>query len=569
MQSFAVEDFTGGLNLRADVFNLARNESPDLLNVDIDPRGGVFQRRGTLAYNSSAVGGLTPASWSAQRLFSWNRSTGTPQVLLAAANKVYYSNSGSFTDTTIVSSTSDFGAQFASWTDGAADKVYVACGCSSGSHSWNGTTKTSLTASGTGAWQNDLLSPTTGYMPSARHVVAHNEMLWVAWTSEDAQMYPDRVRFSHPLFPESWRENDFIDIVQGGRGITAIVPYGGHLVIFKEHAVFALYGYSAETFQVVDITRELGAPTPQAVTVNESGVYFFDGVNGLFRYNGRTVEYMFDNLKPLLDLNEYNTAALTQIRLSAVGTKVYLSLPAGESTSPETYTMTGVSYRDSGTLYIGSGTTYEAAGFTYDDTDLKFDGQVRSVLPAVTYVWDATVGKRGAWSRYKLADGFGLGHGIQFVDNDNNLRELFVHPAKPFVVFFDANAYTDQLDSQSASFQSFYTTSWQDAGRADARKFWRRPSFVLNRTLDGYELDVSVFRDWDGLDVDRQFELVSEAYSGGGSGATWVAGYGSDISKGNALGLGRSVQLRVAGRGGYYWGLNGVTFQYNPRGVKP
>jgi hypothetical protein len=190
------------------------------------------------------------------------------------------------------------------------------------------------------------------------------------------------------------------------------------------------------------------------------------------------------------------------------------------------------------------------------------------VLPAVTYVWDATVGKRGAWTRYKLADGFGLGHGVQFVDDDNRFRELFVHPAKPFVLFFDTNVFSDALDGEPNIFQSFYTTSWQDAGRSDARKFWRRPVFVLNRTRDEYELDVSVFRDWDGLDVARSFELQSAAYGSGG-GQTWVAGYGSDVSKGNALGLGRAVQLRVAGRGGYYWGLNGVTFHYNPRGVKP
>lgn len=41
-----VKDFRGGLNLRADAFDLAPNESPDLLNVDIDPRGGVEQRNG-------------------------------------------------------------------------------------------------------------------------------------------------------------------------------------------------------------------------------------------------------------------------------------------------------------------------------------------------------------------------------------------------------------------------------------------------------------------------------------------------------------------------------------------
>jgi len=569
MQAFAVEDFTGGLNLRADVFNLAKNESPDLLNVDIDPRGGVFQRRGTAQFNTSAVGGLTPADWDAQSLYVWQRSTGDPQVLLAADNKVFYATTANFTDTTIVSSSTNFGARFASWTDGSDDVVYVACGCSSGSHKWDGSSKTSLTASGSGSWQDDLLSPTTGYMPSARHVVAHNEMLWVAWTSEDGQMYPDRVRFSHPLFPESWRENDFVDIVQGGRGITAIVPFNGHLVIFKENAVFALYGYSAETFQLVEITRDFGAPTPMAVSATETGVYFFDSTNGLFRYDGRRVEYMFDNLKPLLDLNEYNIGALEQIRLSVVGLKVYLSLPAGESVSAETYNMADVTYASSSVSYPGSGVVYDQAAYTFDDVSLKYDGQIRSVLPAVTYVWDSTVGKRGAWSVYKLADGFGLGAGVQFVDSSNNYRELFVHPSKAYLVYFSDAVYTDQVAGGTQEFQSYYTTSWHDAGRADSKKFWRRPDFVLNRTLDSYTLDVNVFREWDGLQSDRSFELVSDAYSAGNVGSNWTPNYGSAVVRGNGLGLARSVQLRVAGKGGHFWGLNGLTFKYNPRGVKP
>ena len=35
-----LENFSGGLNLRSDQFNLAPNESPEMLNVDVDPRGG-------------------------------------------------------------------------------------------------------------------------------------------------------------------------------------------------------------------------------------------------------------------------------------------------------------------------------------------------------------------------------------------------------------------------------------------------------------------------------------------------------------------------------------------------
>ena len=44
-------DFTGGLNLRADQFNLEYNESPALLNVEVDPRGGVRRRDAVIKIN--------------------------------------------------------------------------------------------------------------------------------------------------------------------------------------------------------------------------------------------------------------------------------------------------------------------------------------------------------------------------------------------------------------------------------------------------------------------------------------------------------------------------------------
>jgi hypothetical protein len=43
---YALTDFTGGLNYRADPFQLHENESPDMLNVDLDPRGGISMRDG-------------------------------------------------------------------------------------------------------------------------------------------------------------------------------------------------------------------------------------------------------------------------------------------------------------------------------------------------------------------------------------------------------------------------------------------------------------------------------------------------------------------------------------------
>jgi len=48
-------DFTGGLNLRADQFNIGANESPAMLNVEVDPRGGVRRRDGVTKINSDVV----------------------------------------------------------------------------------------------------------------------------------------------------------------------------------------------------------------------------------------------------------------------------------------------------------------------------------------------------------------------------------------------------------------------------------------------------------------------------------------------------------------------------------
>ena len=48
-------DFTGGLNFRADQFNLLANESPAMLNVEVDPRGGVRRRDAVTKVNATAL----------------------------------------------------------------------------------------------------------------------------------------------------------------------------------------------------------------------------------------------------------------------------------------------------------------------------------------------------------------------------------------------------------------------------------------------------------------------------------------------------------------------------------
>ena len=86
------DDFTGGLNLRADQFQLARNESPDMLNVEVDPRGGLFTRGGMREINDTAITG----TWAPHKLYSFPGAT--PHLMLANDTKVLKSTDGNLSN---------------------------------------------------------------------------------------------------------------------------------------------------------------------------------------------------------------------------------------------------------------------------------------------------------------------------------------------------------------------------------------------------------------------------------------------------------------------------------------
>ena len=72
----AIESFSGGLNYRTDQFDLASNESPDLLNVDVDPRGGVTMREGVDRRNPTALSADVKGMWG------FHTDGGTNQLLV-------------------------------------------------------------------------------------------------------------------------------------------------------------------------------------------------------------------------------------------------------------------------------------------------------------------------------------------------------------------------------------------------------------------------------------------------------------------------------------------------------
>jgi len=564
LSTIQTNDFTGGLNYRADAFQLAENESPDLLNVDLDPRGGFSQRAGVTDYNLSPIGSLGSAAFTPKRAFFWEGND--RQLLVAANNKVFWTQNGTFADTGAVTTAAD-GAQFAPWSSSATSLLYSSAGAGTAGFKWDGSTLTTLTASASGAWQDSFASPTGTHMPTADHVATHVDRLWVASTSEDGSAFPDRVRYSHPGFPESWRELDYIDVVGGGRGITGIVSFGDQLLVFKPRAVFAILGYDEDTYQLVPLTTQVGAASPKAIAVSETGVFFFSWPDGLFAYDGQTFTDLFGQLRPIVELGEFADEAADDVLVSRVGRRVLVSLPAGVAPSAYTYNSTEDTYRSATLVYGGQTQGYEQAGVTYDSATVKFDGDVQTSVVTQTFVWDPTIGDGGSWTRYQLGDGYGFGPSTDFVTNAGDRVPVTAHPAKPYVLKVDqTDLYRDTVAGTAFDISSYYVTRWQDAGVMTASKFWRRPELMVRQLGEDTSLTVQVFHDWNRATVDRSFTvaLAGEDIAGGYS--SWVQpDLGADLVKGSNLGLAKAVQLKVSGAGGQPWGVNAIAYKFNPR----
>jgi hypothetical protein len=548
INSIRVDDFTGGLNLDANVFRLAKNQSGDLLNVDLNPKGGVSSRWGFSRINTSAAGGFAAGAFYPSRLFSWQ---GTTRYLMLASNDgVYHSTGGNFTSLSLTTN-NEFGASFAPWDTVSTSLLYVARGAGYQMTKWNGTTTTNLTASGGAAgvteWQDDLTSPTGTHAPKSEHTTTHVNRLWVAGTTEGASSYPNRVRFSHPLFPESWRQDDYIDIPAGGSKITAIVPFSGHLVVFKESSVWAIFGYSEDTFQLVELTRKIGAVSQCAVALGDNGVYFYSNNDGVFFYDGKGIKDLYENLRPLNIDSEVNDQAKDAISLGYANGRVYLSLPSGDD--------------------VVDIPTYDSSVEQYDSSTRKYDGGTRATRPTSMFVYDRAVGS-GAWTFYKSADGFGLVTPIDFLTVSGETLHVAAHPYQPYILSIDKreNGSQDNITGTGVSFDSYYVAGWQDANNVAARKMWRRPQFVLRNEQTANNLSVDVYQDWDGFNDVKSFSIAVDATTVAQSNwQSWLEpDFGASPTSGDALGLARSVQLRFTNSSGP-WAVYSIVYRFNPR----
>lgn len=560
-----VRDFTGGVNYRADQFQLAKNESPFILNLEVDPRGGVFSRAGYKKKHTQAI--VTPGTtWLPKILYNYEAS-GAPQIMLSTGyqstgptnGKIYYSSGSNFSTLESAASTpiavkSPNGASFAQW----ENLLYIALGKDQTQMAkWEqgNAYTTALSASGP-TWQ-PYDTGGSGYMPRAELVISHANKLFVANTYENGVEYPNRIRWSHENLPEAWYQQDYIDIIAGGEGIRGIQVLDGQLVIFKPKAVYLLMGYDADSFQLVELTTTVGIDYPQQAVAGNNGVFFFDYPLGLFFIDRNGIRNLFDRLKPIIETDRVNSSILDTITLSYINDRLWMSMP-------------------------------------FD----IFDTGTNPNYVNCNFVFDPSIGPQGAFTLFQSAtyddfndtdiDGWGLICGIDWKDSTDAAWHLAIMPDEdfPFVMYVDEydNVQDDIASGDSeGDIATYYRTSWFYDDRYVQDKTFVKSLYVVKGVESETQVKVDVYHDFNSNDVVTSSTLALIPTSTGGLYGTGIYGtstYGisslrEGIRVGGRLKTAKAVQLEFVGptgdltnTPGRAWGLNSIAFKFKRRKIR-
>ena len=543
-------DFTGGLNLRADQFNLTENESPALLNVEVDPRGGVRRRDAVTKINSTALDNeiislMTHYEADQNQILAATLDPATTQ------SQIFYNDdaTGDFTGPVQIGSDNPF-------FDTAQpprhvtfnDYTYMVNGLlmhndagvtTVSAMRWDGATATGLVPD---------IDGSDGHFPCARYAATFAEFVWVAYTLESAVTYKNRVRFSKVNDAENWTATDYIDIDIGEDGdhITAIIPDADRLLVFKENSIYAIYGFNRDSFEVRNVTRTVGCREGTQPVAATAGIFFWYAEDGIYLLAYDDVAWVFERIKPAMTY-DVGQPALTL------------------DTAPS---MMWFDER----LWV-------SVDYQSDD---NISGSSQSNRRN-TFVWDASLGPIGAWTRHDINARSLLAYRPT---GDTHLgiaaTSGFTAPASfDRISKLDQNADYDDYVGAVAEINSFYHTGWFVGNRPTFPKRWGKTRTVM---LADNDVDIVMYV-YKNYDPSTALVGYSKSVEGLGSASVWDTAKWDDdewqpegtsdrylFARWPTIGTGQAISLRFSvtptsdKRG--KWGVTSVVAMYRTRRLK-
>ena len=486
-------DFKGGLNLRADQFNIAENESPALLNVEVDPRGGVRRRNGVTKVNATA---LTDDIIS---LFT-HYEAGQNQILASvnpstapSTTEVFWNEdaSGDFfgpmerTTGTLVFSGSQpaTGVTFNDYTYIVNGSMLASPHATGSAIQWHGSN--ALPGSYPGALPPDL-DGSDGHFPCARYTTTWAEHVWVAYTEELIDgTQKNRVRFSKVNDAENWTATDYIDIDIGEDGdhITAIIPDADRLLVFKQNSIYAIYGFSRDSWEVRNLTRTAGCREGTQPVAATAGVFFWYAEEGIYIVSYDDVAWVFERIRPAMtyDVGQPALTLDTPPSLMWSGERLWVS----------------VDYQSN------------------DGLSESNQNNRRNM-----FVWDPSLGPTGAWVRHDINARSLLAYRPSGGTHSGIAATSAITGPAAFTRISKVDDQTADVDTYDASYNeinSYYQTGWFIGNRPTFPKRWGKTRTVLLADNDT-RISTYIYKDYD---LSGYWDSYYKDIVGIGSPATW------------------------------------------------
>jgi hypothetical protein len=458
--------FIGGLNFRADQFNLGEDESPAMLNVEVDPRGGVRRRDAVIKVNPTALDNGIISLMT-------HYETDTNQILAAALDpaiaksQIFYNSAatGEFTGPIPIGGDNPF---FDTAQPPRAVTFEYNTYIVNGKLLHNDAGVTAVSAmrwdGAAAAGLEPDIDASDGHFPCARYAATFAEFVWVAYTLESGVTYKNRVRFSKVNDAENWTATDYIDIDIGEDGdhITAIIPDADRLLVFKENSIYAIYGFNRDSFEVRNITRTAGCRDGTQPVAATAGIFFWYAEDGIYLLAYDELAWAFERIKPTMTY-DVGQPALT------------LDTPPSLMWFDER-------------LWV-------SVDYQSDDNLSESNQNNRRNI----FVWDPSLGPAGAWVRHDINArsllayrptgdthlGIAATSGITTPASFDRISKV------------DQNADTDDYGVGSADeIVSYYQTGWFMGNRPTFPKRWGKSRTVLLADSDAI-IYVYIYKDYD------------------------------------------------------------------------
>jgi hypothetical protein len=311
LKTFPITDFSGGWNPRDAWSQVADNESPDMLNVTLDERGGVVKRLGL-----TKTGAQIANTANVQSIFY---SISIDRLLVQVSDKVYSSSDGGATWSASIKTFStsarchmvDFVGKVV--LIHPVDKVFTYDGTT-----FSGVVANSPLGSCMAVWQNAIWSIGDPTSASTKVRVTRSDLGAITWPASPVTV-DIRSKDDEPL-----------TCVGGGTGMDDIGR--GGLLVWKEGSYYRINDSATGAYTVENY--DYGASGPMCVTTNQGvtasicrkGIIATDG-------SGQAGTVVSDKIEPLFHPVQLTYANASTMVAGSFQDRMVFSLPFDGSTT--------------------------------------------------------------------------------------------------------------------------------------------------------------------------------------------------------------------------------------------